>query len=115
MQREGDGGGVDGRDVDAKNRLSGGRLRPMPRRRRWLLAVLEDLIGLFRGKHLLVSNRDASYLKYLKCGAAAQALLALAVYAIALADNLQSARAVRARCRDSRALPARPGLLSAQP
>ena len=51
----------------------GGRLRPMPRRRRWLLAVLEDLIGLFRGKHLLVSNRDASYLKYLKCGAAAQA------------------------------------------
>ena len=77
--------------------------------------MLEDLIGLFRGKHLLVSNRDASYLKYLKCGAAAQALLALAVYAIALADNLQSARAVRARCRDSRALPARPGLLSAQP
>ena len=41
MQREGDGGGgVDGRDVDAKNRLSGGRLRPMQRRRRWFLAVL---------------------------------------------------------------------------
>ena len=55
MQREGDGGGVDGRDVDAKNRLSGGRLRPMPRRRRWLLAVLEDLIGERQNLSLLVS------------------------------------------------------------
>ena len=74
--------------------------------------MLEDFIREKAKNCLLVSYRGASYLNAER---QAQALLALAAYAIALADILQSARAVRARCRDSRALPARPGPLSAQP
>ena len=74
--------------------------------------MLEDFIAKGENCVSLVSYRGASYLNAER---QAQALLALAAYAIALADILQSARAVRARCRDSRALPARPGPLSAQP
>ena len=114
MQREGDGGG--GVDESRCRREKSTFGRPAQTHAK----APEVITGHVRGSHwfvsqqgaLLVSYRDASYLKR---GAAAQALLALAVYAILLTDNLQSARAVRARCRDSRALPARPGPLSAQP
>ena len=60
LQREGVGGGVRrGSTSQVESKISAA-LRPIPRRRRWFLAVLEEAIGLFREEAcLLVSLQDA--------------------------------------------------------